>query len=290
MTTIKETAFNFLHFYGLNVVPLLTKKPLILWTNWKGKQQTKQDFDLFPWDEADGFALIGGSKNKVGLFLCAVDYDVKNLPVEIVARGREITKQLPSTNVEGTPSGGQHWLYFCRKKYDYIKTYHPYCAIELLGDNRLIIMYPSKGYTKQNKKPIVVLNDFEFLINMMKQFYTKKVFKYNQTEPQPVNQTKKIVVPPCIDNFLNELKESGELDHTQRMHISTYLLNTVGFDLTMDLISKYAKDFKPQYTNYQLQWLEKNNYGPYGCKRLMSENLCPGKCSLFPYCLKENLK
>lgn len=283
--SIKDTAFNYLNFYGLNVVPLQTKKPLILWTAWRNKQQTKQDFNVFPWDEADGFALIGGSKNKVGLYLCAVDYDVKNLPEEIVLKGREITKHLPSTNVEGTPSGGQHWLYFCRKKYDYIKKYHEFCAVELLGDNRLIIMYPSKGYSKQNKKPITVLNDFDFLINIMEKYYIRK--KYVRINVKPVATTK-LIVPPCVDDFLNELKNTGELDHVQRMHVSAYLINTVGYKFAMDVLARYAKDFKEYYTSYQLQWLEKNNYKPYSCKRLIDEGLCPGKCSQFPYCFKEN--
>ncbi|MEM3108634.1 MAG: bifunctional DNA primase/polymerase, partial [Candidatus Bathyarchaeia archaeon] len=64
---------------GLPVVPLKGKKPLVEWAKWQTQPQTEQEFNGLPWAEADGFAIICGSKAKNGLFFGAIDFDVKNV-------------------------------------------------------------------------------------------------------------------------------------------------------------------------------------------------------------------
>jgi len=78
---------------GVNVLPIgLDKKPLCKWKKWITKRQTPEDFNELPWNHANAFAVICGTKLNNGLFLAIIDYDVKNLPKEIVVKGKQALK------------------------------------------------------------------------------------------------------------------------------------------------------------------------------------------------------
>jgi hypothetical protein len=265
---------------GLSIVPLKAKKPLCKWSEWRYRNQTEEEFNSLPWDVAEGFALIGGSRTLGGLYLVSIDYDVKNLPVDIVKRGKDLTMMLPYTRVEQTPSGGQHWVYLCRKPYEYIKRYHDCCAIEILGASWLTIMYPSTGYSVLNEDVPHLIDDFEFLIDAMKKFDTKVVVS-NQVQ----NSSNLVLVsgyPMCVLNAVDELARTGELDHEERLFMSTYLLNVMNAVDVMDIL-KVAKDFNYGKTWYNVQWLLRRKYRPCGCDKVISLGLCKSKCNLYPH-------
>ena len=108
---VKVSWFDASDFQG----PLVKqKKPLIEWAHWQTAHQTLAEFQSLPWEEADGFAVICGTKLCNGLFLGAIDFDVKNVSEEARERGKRTLKQLLTTQIEQTPSGGQHWIYYCQ--------------------------------------------------------------------------------------------------------------------------------------------------------------------------------
>jgi len=146
-----ETAKAY-HNQGLPVVPLKGKHPLTDWAKWQNQPQTREEYESLPWDKADGFAVICGIKNKDGLFIGTVDFDVKNLPSEVAEKGREVLKHLPTTQIEETPSGGQHWIYLSQQKPKTISVYHNICGLELIGEGKLCIMAPSRGYKRLNDR------------------------------------------------------------------------------------------------------------------------------------------
>jgi hypothetical protein len=158
--SIKETAFSYFQ-QGLNVVLVQTKKPLIEWKPLQTTRQTKEDFNGLPWKEADGFALIGGSLNLKGQFLGCIDFDVKSQSSEAKVKGLAALRYVRITQLEQTPSGGQHWVYFSEVKPKSISNYLGLCALELLGNSKLVIMAPSKGYVRLNDNTPTVVTDVE---------------------------------------------------------------------------------------------------------------------------------
>jgi hypothetical protein len=146
---IKDSARKY-YDLGLNVVPVKGKTPLLEWKPLQTNRQTSRDFENLPWSKADGFALIGGSQRSDGLYICAIDLDVKNVPTEAFKKGQMIANELPRTQTERTPSGGLHLIYLSREKPRTISVFHQLAALELLGENKLIIMAPSRGYENVN--------------------------------------------------------------------------------------------------------------------------------------------
>jgi len=160
--SLREAAHEY-HGLGLNVVLLKGKTPLHEWSRWEAERQSRGDFDNLPWDKAGGFALIGGSRLDNGLYFAAIDYDVKNVSGEAKAKGGEIIKRLPKTHMEETPSGGLHLLYLSRIKPRTVNDYHRSHALELIGEGKLCIMAPSKGYRVVEDRPPRVVEDVEGL-------------------------------------------------------------------------------------------------------------------------------
>ena len=129
----------------VNVVAVKQKKPLAEWAKWQTQKQTKEEFENQPWHSADGFGIICGTKASNELFYSVVDFDVKNVSEQAQALGREILKKLLCTQIEKTPSGGQHWIYQTHNKPRTSSSHHSQCGLELLGEGKLCIMAPSQG-------------------------------------------------------------------------------------------------------------------------------------------------
>jgi hypothetical protein len=148
---------------GLNVVLVRSKKPLSEWKRWQGERQSESDFAGFPWKNADGFALIGGTQVESSLYIGAVDFDVKNVTEKAKLNGTKVLRRLPITQIEKTVSNGQHWVYYSHEKPGTISAYHNDSAVELLGENKLIIMAPSRGYQRLNDNTPTVVQNLESL-------------------------------------------------------------------------------------------------------------------------------
>jgi hypothetical protein len=168
MADLKAAAFEWWQ-KGFVVVPMvfkedngdIRKQPLIEWKKWENEPQSLQDFEGLPWDRAEGFAVLCGRSNKEGLSVGVVDFDVKKTSNEAQALGRMALSLFRVTARERTQSGGEHLIFFSRKRVRSNNTFHNVAALELLGENKLCVMYPSKGYTKINDNPPTTLEDLE---------------------------------------------------------------------------------------------------------------------------------
>lgn len=157
---LREAAYTY-WLLGLNVVLVKGKQPLHDWQRWRMERQSWADFESLPWDRAEGFAVIGGSRLNNGLYFAAIDYDVKNVSLEAREKGAKALNLLPPTRVEETPSGGQHWFYFSHVKPRTVSVHHNAAALELIGDGKLCIMSPSRGYRVLKGTSIEVVEDVE---------------------------------------------------------------------------------------------------------------------------------
>jgi len=171
MNELKLAALDYWNL-GLNIIPILLigidKKPLVEWQKWNTERQTEQEFNTLPWDKANAFAVVCGTQLKNGLFLGVIDQDVKNLPPEIIEKGKEAIKGFPITQMEKTPSGGLHYVYLSHEKPKTISTFHNDYGLELLGEKKLCLMSPSEGYLRLNDNTPTEVKDLtEIFYNVL---------------------------------------------------------------------------------------------------------------------------
>lgn len=212
---------------GANIVLLKGKEPLHKWSHLQHERQTELNFEALPWSQADGFAIICGQQLHNELYIAAIDFDTKNLPSEIVEKGKQVLKHLPVTQMEETPSGGQHWIYLCYTKPRTVSAYHNVCGLELLGEGKLCIMAPSRGYRRLNENSPTQVENLENLFLEALEKAGVNVEKPTQTW---FNQPKAEAVkpyrgkdPPCIQALLRGTKEG--LRNECGIRLASYFVN-----------------------------------------------------------------
>jgi hypothetical protein len=148
---------------GLNIVPILRteseKKPLVEWQKWNTERQTEEEFNALSWEKANSFAVVCGTQLRNGLFFCVIDQDIKGLSSEVIAKGNELIKRFPVTEMERTPSKGLHLVYYSREKPKTVSVFHNDYGLELLGEKKLCLMYPSEGYQRINDNTPTTVQD-----------------------------------------------------------------------------------------------------------------------------------
>jgi len=155
--TLKEAAKAYFDL-GLNIVPfnVKDKKPLIEWKHFQTERQTDKAFEALPWDQATGFAIVCGTKAKNQLHFLVIDCDNADFKLNL----------LPTTQIEKTPRGGYHFLYWSFENAKGSKVSD--LKVELLGQGNLCIMSPSEGYKTLNDNAPTQVNNineiFEKLI------------------------------------------------------------------------------------------------------------------------------
>lgn len=98
--------------------------------------------------------------------------------------------------------------------------------------------------------------------------------------------------PLCIKGYLEELRDTGELDHYQRLQLVTFL-HRVGYseEAIVNVFRKYAHDFNERITHYQVAYVIKRNLKCRSCISSIqvmgeccyaTEKECKEKCGLFP--------
>ncbi|MEM3000229.1 MAG: bifunctional DNA primase/polymerase [Candidatus Bathyarchaeia archaeon] len=225
MSEIVEAARGYWSL-GLPAVPLRGKQPLVQWAHWQMQPQTEAEFNGLPWNDADGFAVICGSKTQSGLYFAAVDFDVKNLSSEAIEKGREALKNLPITQIEETPSGGQHWIYLSHAKPKSVSAFHNLCGLELIGEGKLCIMAPSKGYRKLNDNtPSTVANLEAAFKDALCRAGIAAAPKTWFKQEKPIGNYKG-PEPPCIKALIQGVEEG--LRNEVGIRLASYLLNFKG--------------------------------------------------------------
>ena len=292
MTAPQTTAREYFNG-GANIVPVKQKKPLTDWARWQTQRQTTEEFENLPWTNADGFAVICGTKLNNNLFTAAVDFDIKNVTDQAQATGKQVLKRLPTTQMETTPSGGQHWIYHSHTKPKTMSCYHKECGLELLGEGKLCIMAPTKGYKRLNDNTPTVILDMETqLYDAMFQagfkpkppttiaetsWFDRKDLHGKRFTGQP---------PPCIDALYKGAQEGERNENAIRL--ASYLANfqKVRPDNVLELMRKFNKFNDPPLTDNELQGIVKsaiNGGYVYGCQDPILKNHCNREeCQLAP--------
>ena len=151
---IKEAAKTYWAM-GLPVVPVKGKRPLVQWAKWQRNPQTFKEFESLPWDKADGFGVLCGLKGKNGLYLAVIDIDKADFDLTL----------LRTTQIDRTPSGGYHYVYWSREPVEAVKRID--LGVELLGFGNICIMAPSKGYVRLTDNPPTEVDSAKTLFNQL---------------------------------------------------------------------------------------------------------------------------
>ncbi|MCW4046856.1 MAG: bifunctional DNA primase/polymerase [Candidatus Bathyarchaeota archaeon] len=274
------------------VVAVKQKKPLVDWAKWQTETQTPQELENQPWNAADGFAIICGTKQKNGLYIGAVDFDLRNLSEEAITKGKQILKCLLTTQIEQTPSGGQHWIYHTQTKPRTISAYHNEFGLELLGEGKLCIMAPSQGYKRLNDNTPATLLDLEteFYKAIRKAGFTPQAEVppaqawFDRTDLTEKRFTGK--TPPCINALYKGAKEGERNEHAIRL--ASFLANfrKLRADKVLEQMRKINKLNEPPLDDQELQAIVKsavNGGYVYGCTDpLLRKNCNRDDCPIAP--------
>jgi predicted transcriptional regulator len=279
MTDLKGAACEYFQV-GCSVVPVnANKKPFVEWAKWQTEKQSLQEFEALPWLEATSYGVVCGTKLNNGLYFSGVDFDVKNLPIETIEKGRQALKELPITQMEETPSKGQHWIYYVHNKPKTVSAFHNDCALELLGEGKLCIMAPSQGYKRLNDNTPTVVQDLEDLF--YKALYTIGV----KAEKSPIAwfdredltvKTYEGDHPLCIRELLKGVDQG--LRNEAAIRLSSYLVNFRGMGTEKALwhLKRWNKLNSPSLTEEELLEVFKSSLKGYvfGCNDPLLKNYC----------------
>jgi len=90
--------------------------------------------------------------------------------------------------------------------------------------------------------------------------------------------------PPCIENAIMSLNLVGELDHTSRRHLASFMLRIGREDELRELLKK-ANDYQEHITEYQIEDIKKRELLVNKCVNVTGE-ICPFKnkrdCVYYP--------
>jgi ribosomal protein S27AE len=268
---------------GVPVVSLEGKRPLVEWAKWQTQQQTREEFEGLPWERADGFAIICGAKTKDGFYVGALDFDVKNLPEEVIAKGREALKHMPITQIEQTPSKGLHYVYYCIEKPKSLSAYHNVCGLELLGESKLCIMAPSAGYRRLNDNtPTIIKSLNEVFEAALKKAGIQVKAKGWFSLKEPTVESYRGAHPPCIQALLEGVDEG--LRNETGIRLASYFLNFRGLSWNKALahLEAWNSRNRPPLPQKELESILKSAEAHgyvYGCEDEILKAKCNrGKC------------
>ncbi|MGQ9507089.1 MAG: primase C-terminal domain-containing protein [Candidatus Bathycorpusculaceae bacterium] len=283
---------------GLNVVLLCGKQPLHEWKPWQSEKQSQADFEALPWSEADGFAFIGGDRTSEGLYFCAVDFDVKNVKEEAEEKGKQILKRLPITQIEETPSGGQHWIYLCHTKPKTVSAYHNEAALELIGEGKLCIMAPSAGYRRLNDNPPTIVHDLEdifyralYAVGVKAKETVEKRFWFDREDLASKRYAGK--TPSCIDALFKGTSEGQRNEYAIRL--ASFLMNfrRVKPENTLKVMRSWNRFNTPPLAETELESVVKsaiNGCYVYGCQDpILKQHCIREECPLASYNMEKLL-
>lgn len=288
--TVKDSAYEYWkqgHAIVTFTVTEEGKKPLVEWKPWIQGEQTEEQFNSQPWDRANAFAVVCGRKLKNGLYVGAVDFDVKNVSEEARQLGDKAFKLLPITQLEETPSGGKHNVYLTRARAS-TRNYHDDCALELLGAKKLCIMAPSLGYRRLNDNTPTVVGDVEDeFFRVLKGIGIRLDKKpwFNWTEQ--VGEEYHGRTPPCITALSRGTEEGNRDEHGIRL--ASYLINFVHGTprFVKDRMNEWNRRNNPPLERKELEKLIGNTSRGgyiYGCNDPILKKLCKRKsCDIAPY-------
>ncbi|MEM0143004.1 MAG: hypothetical protein QXL94_03515 [Candidatus Parvarchaeum sp.] len=134
-------------------------------------------------------------------------------------------------------------------------------------------------YCKQ-KTTLYEVEEFDIQEEIVNKSFEKKVVKGKGDWKSVYG-----MYPPCILMSIKLLKETGELDHNERIHLASFLLN-VNDEKTLREALKTANDYSESISNYQIEYIKARHLKSFSCKNI-SEDICPyykhqRNCTFYP--------
>jgi hypothetical protein len=282
--SLKGVAFEYWKL-GHRIVPLKGKTPIVEWRRWQTEAQTLQDFEQLPWEKADGFAIICGIKLNNGYYIGALDVDVDKggepLSEDVLENQDRVLKHMRITQLEETPSGGKHLLYYSMTPIE--TKSDDRCGIEVLGAGKLCIMAPSKGYRRLNDNtPSTVTNlNLEFQNALDKAGLKPPALKASILVAKK-KRRRKGKVRYCCEVAL---KRDNNICHLMRLTIASEYkrLGWTDHDI-VDLFRK-QKDFDPNKCLTQVRSADPNRTAT--CESIRQWGYCYPECPQYQWTLDE---
>jgi hypothetical protein len=92
--------------------------------------------------------------------------------------------------------------------------------------------------------------------------------------------------PPCVRAGIKQIQQTGELDHAQRLHTFSFLVMNDETQKAYEILKRYAGDFDPVISGYQLGRMAEKGHFPYKCANV-PKDLCPytnqKECMFWPW-------
>ena len=180
-----------------------------------------------------------------------------------------------------------NYKYAVRRFVSEILDLSDYVDMHVVGDIRRMARVPLT-YNSRAGKMMSVISDECFLNRKVAGILESLRMVDSVTaeyEQKIVDVFKSDKLPPCIEKLIEHIVGTGELDHQERLILSTYLLRNFSFEDVKRLMM-LCNDYREDKTEYQLRWLIENSYEPYSCRRVKELGVCPLKgrvCEWFPW-------
>lgn len=279
-TPLKEVAKQY-YEQGNNIVVLNSKKePLVKWTKWGKKHQTLEEFEKLPWSNAEAYAIICGRKLKNGFYVGAIDVDRKKITKEALGRGKKLERLLRITQTEKTVNKGKHFIYYSQTPVKSMNNAHDYCGCEVLGEKRLCIMAPSKGYKRLNDNDPTEIKCLTKLFNGVLTKVGYKTISKKTKQPQKPKVPEKRELRPCVMRLLKR----KHLKHLEKVYVVAEYSNVGYPQAEIEQIFREHRawegdNYNEEKTLYQINHIFNQNYKFY-CAVFENRGLCEEVCKL----------
>ena len=158
-----------------------------------------------------------------------------------------------------------------------------------LGDVNRVARLPMTWNSKTNKQAKLIEEkdgDVDLLRDILSLLDEKSRHKRLQSfegDRKKIREADFSILPPCIQECIKEIIETGELAHEKRLHLASFLVWVWDYEDVKALFS-LCNDYKEHYTEQQLKWIIERKYCPYSCKHAKQLGICPltGSCAFAP--------
>lgn len=83
--------------------------------------------------------------------------------------------------------------------------------------------------------------------------------------------------PPCVKKFIYEMTNDGELDHLQRLCLTSFISRIWSPDEAHKFIKTYANDYSQNITTNQINSITRRHVKFQKCSTLIKNGMCPVK-------------
>lgn len=167
---------------------------------------------------------------------------------------------------------------------------------QTLGDWRRLCRVPLSYHAATGNR-VTVLNATtnpvlsRSLSELLSEKYSSRSTNYTVRVSDDVRETVTTLgePPACVKFLLGQLESGHNLSHAARLHLGAYLMKLGLRPDEASVLFTKLPDYSPTVTQYQLDWLFKNRYNMYSCRRARELGLCPIQPANCPYYPSPNI-